>query len=332
MGEEMKRAAQIGDIDAFYKIIEDNPSILKQIDALEFVETPLHTAASFGQTDFAIEMLSLMPSFGRKLDPRGYSPLHLALSNEQEDTVKLLIRYDPKLIQVRSRERITPLHYVAAQTDNVDLLSEFLLACPTAIKEVTIRGETAVFPAFKVLMGWLYRTGNKKILDWKDNEGSTVLHIAAETGQVEVVKILAKELVHLDIRNRYDMTALDIVEERKTYLPKNFKMADLLQEIPRFIDLANVIRSQAAVIVDSRKGLTDDVRNAYLVVTILLVTASFQAVLSPPGGGWERKDDDTNNNNTSLDQGGYQYPVLPILFTGHVLEILKDIAWKGKCV
>ncbi|KAH0663218.1 hypothetical protein KY284_028149 [Solanum tuberosum] len=287
-------------------------------------------------------MLSLMPSFGRKLDPRGYSPMHLAPSNEQEDTVKLLIRYDPKLIQVRSRERITPLHYQQgpAQTDNVDLLSEFLLASPTAIKEVTIRGETAVhlavsrnkFPAFKVLMGWLYRTGNKKILDWKDNEGSTVLHIAAETGQVEVVKILAKELVHLDIRNRYDMTALAIVEERITCsqnhsafsvdlnqeyvniqkilhevgamktsdLPKNFKMADLLQEIPRLIDLANVIRSQAAVIVDSRKGLTEDVRNAYLVVTILLVTASFQAVLSPPGGGWERKDDDTNNNNTSL--------------------------------
>ncbi|TMW96714.1 hypothetical protein EJD97_006964, partial [Solanum chilense] len=314
-----------------------NRSILKEIDALEFVETPLHTAAACGNTAFAIEMLSLMPSFGRKLDPRGYSPLHLALSNGQVDTVKVLIRYDPKLIQVRSRERLTPLHYVTAQTDNVELLGEFLLACPTAIKEVTIRGETAVhlavlsnkLPAFKVLMGWLYRTSNKKILDWKDNEGSTVLHIAVETSQVEVVKILAKEQAYINATNRYNKTALDIVEDQITFpafndnpnqvyvkikkilvkvgamttseLPKKFTMADLLQDIPHFTDLTNVIRSHAAATVDTRKGLTEDARNAYLIVTILLVTASFQAVLSPPGGGWETKDDDTcNNNKTSL--------------------------------
>lgn len=277
--------------------------------------------------------------------------------------MKVLIRYDPKLIQVRSRERLTPLHYVTAQTDNVELLGEFLLACPTAIKEVTIRGETAVhlavlsnkLPAFKVLMGWLYRTNNKRILDWKDNEGSTVLHIAVETSQVEVyhvssshqyififgyfiiiydddlqvVKILAKEQAYVNATNRYDKTALDIVEDQITFsasndnpnqvyvkikkildkvgamttseLPKKFTMADLLQDIPHFTDLTNVIRSHAAAIVDSRKGLTEDARNAYLIVTTLLVTASFQAVLSPPGGGWETKDDDTNNNNkTSL--------------------------------
>ncbi|XP_025887474.1 uncharacterized protein [Solanum lycopersicum] len=178
-------------------------------------------------------------------------------------------------------------------------------------------------------MGWLYRTNNKRILDWKDNEGSTVLHIAVETSQVEVVKILAKEQAYVNATNRYDKTALDIVEDQITFsasndnpnqvyvkikkildkvgamttseLPKKFTMADLLQDIPHFTDLTNVIRSHAAAIVDSRKGLTEDARNAYLIVTTLLVTASFQAVLSPPGGGWETKDDDTNNNNkTSL--------------------------------
>ncbi|XP_055832721.1 ankyrin repeat-containing protein BDA1-like [Solanum dulcamara] len=142
MEEEMKQAAQKGDINAFYRIVEREPLILKNIDEKEFVETPLHTAASCGCTNFAIEMLSLRPSFGRKLDPKGYNPLDLALHNGHEDTVKQLIRYDPKLIQVRSRERKTPLHYVA-ETNNADLLSEFLVASPTAIKEVTIRGRNS---------------------------------------------------------------------------------------------------------------------------------------------------------------------------------------------
>ncbi|KAK4719794.1 hypothetical protein R3W88_018132 [Solanum pinnatisectum] len=172
MDEEMKGAAQDGNIDAFYRKFEDNPSILKQIEALEFVETPLHTAASCGNTDFAIEMLSLRPSFGRKLDPRGYSPLDLALRNEQRDTVKQLILFDPKLIQVRSRGRKTPLHYVA-ENDDADLLSEFLVACPSAINSRTIRRETALhlavsnkcFEAFQVLIGWICRTGNTRILD-----------------------------------------------------------------------------------------------------------------------------------------------------------------------
>ncbi|XP_060173478.1 ankyrin repeat-containing protein BDA1-like [Lycium barbarum] len=214
MEEEVKRAAREGDIDAFDRVLEREPLVLKQIDEIEFVETPLHTAAYAGCTDLAIEMLSLKPSFGRKLNPGGYSPLDLALRNGHRDTVKQLIKFDPKLIQFRSRERKTPLHFVAENND-VDLLSEFLIACPTAIKELTIRGETAVhlavisgsIQAFKVLIGWLFRTDNDDILDWKDNNGSTVLHIAAQTSQVEVIKHVAKERVDLDVRNEQNRTA-----------------------------------------------------------------------------------------------------------------------------
>ncbi|PHU14509.1 hypothetical protein BC332_15714 [Capsicum chinense] len=167
MEEEMKRIALTGDINAFYRVIEREPGILKTIEDKDFAETPLHVAASVGMTGLAIEVLSLKPSFGRKLNPSG-------------------------LIGVRSRERKTPLHY-AAESDDADLVAEFLVACPTVIKELTIRGETAVhlavlsesLNAFKVLMGWITRTDNNHILGWKDNKGNTVLHIAADTRQLE---------------------------------------------------------------------------------------------------------------------------------------------------
>ena len=40
--------------------------------------------------------------------------------------------------------------------------------------------------AFKVLLGWLKRANRKEILDWKDEDGNTIFHIAASINQTEV--------------------------------------------------------------------------------------------------------------------------------------------------
>jgi ankyrin repeat protein len=40
--------------------------------------------------------------------------------------------------------------------------------------------------AFKVLLGWIKRANRKEILDWKDEDGNTVFHIAALINQTEV--------------------------------------------------------------------------------------------------------------------------------------------------
>ena len=55
--------------------------LLECIDELPFINTPLHIAASYGNIQFALELMSLKPSFARKLDPNGFSPIHLALQN-----------------------------------------------------------------------------------------------------------------------------------------------------------------------------------------------------------------------------------------------------------
>ncbi|KAK4719795.1 hypothetical protein R3W88_018133 [Solanum pinnatisectum] len=127
----------------------------------------------------------------------------------------------------------------------------------------------------------------------------------------------------LDIRDHYHMTALDIVSNlgddssqeyaqirkilhrvgamKKTDLPWEFNMMHLLRKLPSFPEVSELIRTQAVRSVDSNNGLTVAMRNSYLVVTVLIVTASFQAIISPPGGGWQRNDkDDNNNNNTAL--------------------------------
>ncbi|KAL7167069.1 hypothetical protein ACSBR2_037690 [Camellia fascicularis] len=216
--QRLNTAAEAEDINGLYKCIREDPHILDHIDNIPFVDTPLHTAASAGHTNFALEMMNLKPSFGRKLNPDGLSPLHLALQNRHFETVRQLISFDKELIRVKGRESITPLHYVAQENER-HLLAEFLCACPAAIEDRTIRGETALHiavkrlnsAASKVLLGWMRRTHRRKILNWMDNEGNTVLHIAAFTSQPQIVKlILDQNYNNRNAENFKGFTALDL--------------------------------------------------------------------------------------------------------------------------
>ncbi|KAI7980633.1 Ankyrin repeat-containing protein BDA1 [Camellia lanceoleosa] len=186
----LNTAAEGEDIDGSYECIREHPHILDNIDNIPFVDTPLHIAAAAGSTDFALGMMNLKPSFVMKLNPDGLSPLHLALRNRCFETVRQLISFDKELIRVKGRQSYTALHYVALRNE-FDCLAEFLCACPAAIEDRTSRDETALHIAVKssnseaseVLLGWMRRTHRQKILNRKDNEGNTVLHIAVFTSQ-----------------------------------------------------------------------------------------------------------------------------------------------------
>jgi ankyrin repeat protein len=195
--ERMNQAAQEGNIDAFYNLIREDVNLLEYIDGLPFVDTPLHIAASAGHISFAMEMMRLKPSFARKPNPDGFSPIHLALQNEEINMVHRLLQVNQDVVRVKGKKGITPLHY-AAETDNLDLLATFLSVCPDAIEDVTNQNETALhialkydkLDAFKLLVGWLgqNRTKNARIwertiLNWKDEEGNTVLHVAVSNNQ-----------------------------------------------------------------------------------------------------------------------------------------------------
>ena len=191
--ERFKKAAQDGDIERLYKLVAEDPYILKHFDRVPFCETPLHTAAEKGQTHFAMELMTLKPSLALKLNASGFSPMHLALQNNHIPMVRGFIAMDISLVSIKGRGRITPLHHVARLGD-AELLGELLCSCPSSIDDLTIKCETAVriavknhrFEASKVLLGWVKRANREEVLDWKDEDGKTVLHIAALTNQPEV--------------------------------------------------------------------------------------------------------------------------------------------------
>ena len=211
MDQSLRDAAKHGSIDALYALIQGDANVLDRIDKIPFAETPLHIAASVGQTLFAMEIMRLKPSFSRKLNQDGFTPMHLALQNKQTQVALLLLDVDEDLVRVQGREGVTPLHYVA-EIGNIHLLAEFLKACPNSIEYVTVRRETVLhialkynmFDAFRLLLGWLRRAWfrnaslwEKKLLNWQDEKGNTLLHIAVSKNQPQVSSLHYRERIEL---------------------------------------------------------------------------------------------------------------------------------------
>ncbi|KAH1045695.1 hypothetical protein J1N35_036479 [Gossypium stocksii] len=323
MDERMIEAAQTGDVNLLYGLILNDPYVLERIADVPFFHTPLHVAASAGHIEFMMEMIKLKPTFARKLNQAGFSPMHLALQNHRTHAVLRLLRFDEGLVRIKGREDLTPLHHVV-QNENLNLLKKFLEVCPEAIQDMTVRDETVFhlavkndkFEAFQVLVGWLMRSWyesprwEKELLSWPDIDGNTVLHIAAIRNRPRVVKVLLEHMRQdqINAKNLEGLTALDI----QSQYPWNERQAD------RIIDMLSkagglsgsssslpntsissfhieslkdkISRSQkwATRAGRGKKGMAHEMRNAFLVVTVLIITTTYEASLSPP-----KKPDDS---------------------------------------
>ncbi|KAF8031673.1 hypothetical protein BT93_D0784 [Corymbia citriodora subsp. variegata] len=312
----LQDAIAADDVNQLYRLIEGDINLLDHESEGPFPDTPLHDAAGNGKTKVAMEIAILKSSFPRKLNRGGYSPIHLALQNKHYDTVRALMTLNPELVRVHGRGGITPLHFVAGtivdnEQDNVkllELLAEFLSTCNSSIKDLTNQCETAVqiavragnIEAFKVLFGWLKLVHLTKILDWKDQDGDTALHIATSERQPEIIKLLVK-YADVNAKNFESKTALEIFKESPSGSPDVAK---------RFHDEGHQARHYTPTLSLSQYfgreqkhsekwarffNVQDKSnRDMIIVVSILIATATYQAALTPPGGYWQ----DSSSNST----------------------------------
>ncbi|XP_059441802.1 ankyrin repeat-containing protein BDA1-like [Corylus avellana] len=292
MDPTLRDASEQGNLDGLYSSIARDPKVLDKIDEIPFVDTPLHVAAAAGQTQFAMEMMMLKPSFARKLDPNGFTPLLLAMHTNQIQLVLKRLKNHKDLVCAQGRGGMNPLHY-AAQTGNLDLLAEILRVYPKSIEVVTSQGykggyvKNDMLDAFQLLVGWLRRTWFKNAgywerstLTWRDVDGNTVLHIAASKNQLQ---------------NSEGFTALDMVDNQEMRNMLCRARAKSASSLPTIVSWADYFRSPVTIneklyrwFLCGKTLLSNDMRNMLLVVAVLLVTIAYQAVLSPPGGFWAR--------------------------------------------
>ncbi|XP_024043164.1 ankyrin repeat-containing protein BDA1 [Citrus clementina] len=365
--QRLNEAAQAGNVDALYELIWEDAYLLDQIDQVPFVDTPLHTAASMGHINFALEIMRLKPSFARKQNQYGFCPLHLALQKTHTQMVLRLIDVDRNLVRLQGREGVTPLHYVA-EKGNVDLLCKFLAACPESILQVTIRKETALHFAAKndklevleVMLGWLRFVNKDDILNWKDDEGNTLLHISISRSHIQARKLIFYSFAsimpmvrlivnrardQINARNSKDKTAMDMVKFHLQTKPEFQELKSMVRNAGgregsslATVEIADYLkrgltwrRKMLLFFYRSSLSITDESRNALLVVAVLIATATFQAALTPSQDLWGNSSSDidsaTNVTATSINnnQTHQHYPVSSFDFSYRIINVISAL-------
>ncbi|XVE56456.1 hypothetical protein DITRI_Ditri04bG0011300 [Diplodiscus trichospermus] len=336
MESRLFQSAWTGNVDDFHKLITENPLILHTI-SLYSSENPLHIAAAAGHTGFVREVLRLRPEFAKEVNKDGFSPLHMAAANGHIEVVRELLNVDKELCCLEGRENKNPLHF-AAMKGKVEVISEMLLSRAECIEGVTVQRETALhlaiknsqFEAIKVMVEWIVEMKKEDILNLKDEQGNTVLHLATWKKQRQVIELLlgsgtTSGLLEVNAVNQTGLTALDVLQIFPSEAGDR-EIADTLQR-------AGALRSRDVSPSDERHNelvnqprtrprcqrQTDDLveyfkfkkgrdspseaRSALLVIAVLVATATFQVGLSPPGGTWQDSYTPNQNNLTGASAG-----------------------------
>ncbi|WZZ89367.1 hypothetical protein YC2023_117946 [Brassica napus] len=145
----------------------------------------------------------LQPSFAKKLNTEGFSPLHLAVQNHQSELAKELIMFDSTLVRIPGRGGMTPLHHVSIRDTNLNGETAF---------QITVMNDK--YKELKILRGWVQRLHNSDssstenyVLNKCNREGNTALHLAADKNNHQACSKISVG-VHVT-EPKSGMTALD---------------------------------------------------------------------------------------------------------------------------
>ncbi|XP_068249793.1 transient receptor potential cation channel subfamily A member 1 homolog isoform X2 [Palaemon carinicauda] len=200
-------AAAVGDTDLI-KLLLQNKARLECVDCNQ--QTPLHRAAYHDQAE-AISVLLDAGANIEKRDKDSFTPLLMAASCGQATAVQMLLERGADLEAVDKEDKTSV--FWCAEQGNLEALEVLLKREECAeLVDVSDRSDNsplhiAAFHGYIGIINALLIAGSK--IDNKNEDGETALHIAAEEGQVKVVRELVK---------RYNFLISDQNEESNTPL------------------------------------------------------------------------------------------------------------------
>ncbi|KAH7857159.1 hypothetical protein Vadar_009707 [Vaccinium darrowii] len=335
VGRRLYEACLSGSVPALDSLIEEDQFILDRVGSLTgfFNETPLHLAALRGHLDFTKAILTRKPTLASELDSVRCSPLHLASTEGHVKVVQELLRVNTDVCIARDQDGRIPLH-LAVMKGRAEVIRKLLGAKPKSIQETLDREETVLhlcvkynrLEALKTLVQYVQSNGMESLLNSKDTDGNTILHLAAALKQMDTIGTLNVQTIeyllgiesvkdHANARNQNGSTALDVVDHCPNRDLKTMEIREFLLQAgvrrsicggpypnpesppnnpprPRRCCKPGVILIRCISSFWTNYLRVDpvwlqEVRGHLITAAALTATVAYQSILSPPGGFWQ---------------------------------------------
>ncbi|KAL1567696.1 protein ACCELERATED CELL DEATH 6-like [Salvia divinorum] len=280
---------------------EDNPVGSYSTSAKHKNKSPVF-AAILGHNIDVIKLLwEKDPSMFQLRNSKGKSPLHAAVCMGFTEGVEFLLDRQFEFAYRKDKQGFNPIHS-AASKGLVDMIQTMLQHRPDTGELLTAHGQNILHVAarsgkYKAVEYMLKRPDMEMLINEKDVDGNTPLHLATIYAHPKLVGLLVrdKRVIPRLLNNNRQM-ALDIAEEQIEVGLVSFHkrltcMALRAVDAPRAHKPNS--RSTSFKLGDPETESWRDKINTILLVATLVATVTFQAGFTVPGG----------NNNTHYDPG-----------------------------
>ncbi|GAB4836991.1 hypothetical protein Ancab_001906 [Ancistrocladus abbreviatus] len=175
-----------GNVTLLNTLLFEDPLILHkyQLSQTNCATSPLHIVSKLGYIEFANKVLCAMPELAGELDSNRSSLLHLSCEYGHLEIVRALSKARLDMCLASDLQGRTPLH-LAVVTGQLDVVKELVPTVPRQCPAQSMSGR-ALHIQLEVLTLMLSEVDDKEILNAKDNEGNTILHLAVADKQLEV--------------------------------------------------------------------------------------------------------------------------------------------------